>query len=323
MASLSTVLAPVACACRRAVAPLGAALFLAAAAGPLAGVADTDAAVAAGGLRLVGNARVAVREGRLRVGLKRVSVEYVFVNETSAPISAEVSFPAPDYRWAFDGYHAFSDVAVSVNGVPVTVQPDVKAFAGRPPGEKDVTAALRANGVDVERFGGMDDAAEVSEVGQVLETRNQLVSLPPAAKTQLRALGAIDDGDDPAWKVRMLYRWTQRFPPGRPVRVTLSYAPAPGVETEPDLKKLLDRACAGAALRARRSREVWWVEYLLATDAGAGPIGKLELTVDVPKRATASFCWDGRVEAGPDGTLRATAANLLPKRALTVYYFYE
>lgn len=175
---------------------------------PRGAVANTGAAEgAAGGLRLVRAPRVSIREERLQVGTQRISVDYVFVNEADAPISTEVAFPVPDYRY-----------------------------------------------------------------------------------------------------------------------VTVRYRPVAGYDAphEWSPRKVFAAACASPQVRETARGELEWIGYILTTaNTWKTPVRRFELRVDVPKRAVASFCWDGPVRRDPDGSLHAEVADFVPRRELEVYYFFE
>jgi len=54
---------------------------------------DSEAGKAAGGIRLLKDARISIQKEKLTISQKKVTVEYEFLNETDKDISAIVAFP--------------------------------------------------------------------------------------------------------------------------------------------------------------------------------------------------------------------------------------
>jgi hypothetical protein len=276
---------------------------------------DGAAEVAAGGITLRSEPRVAMRKERLFISLDKVKVEYEFVNESSADVVTEVAFPIPEYRFAYaEPWGAtFDDFRAWVDGVEVQVTTEVRAVAG----EQDVTRRLEALGIDIKSFGHFEEDPPGPQVEK----------LPAATIAALHAEGLIGMAPDdepyaPRWAVRVTKHWTQRFPAGRVVKVSHEYSPVPAVYSH---VVGVDGACLPPATESQvRSRGGLssWVKYILTTaNTWKTPIRDFELRVEHQDGIAASFCWDGKIERAGPRTLKAARKDFVPKRELTVYFY--
>jgi len=285
-------------------------------------------AIGAGGLTLVNERRVSIEQERLRLGPEQIEVEYVVRNTSDEPVRGEVAFPIPDYDYSPNGYRDFREFSVFVSGVRVPVEAEVRAIIRTPGGEKDISSLLRSYGINVERFARVDEPSEVSERGETLRSRNQLLALPLEKLQALTDLGAVESQGlrRPQWKNRAVFHWVQHFPANQRFKIAIAYKPAFGSELlHGAAQARFKESCADATVQrlAHDRKDVTWVKFNLTdTKSWKMPIGRFEIVVDVPKRAVASFCWEGQVEKS-NGTLRATATDLVPAHELIVYYFFE
>lgn len=299
-------------------------VLLAASEPRLARANDGAAEVAVGGLQLRNERRVAMRKERLVVGLKKVAVEYEFVNESPQDVTTEVAFPIPDYRFSYaEGWGAsFDDFRAWVDGRRIEVATEVRAFVDG----REVTKRLVALGIDVKSLGHFTWGAACG--GGQRECSPDFDRLPEATRSALRAEGIFrNDADDvPAWTVRIVKHWTQRFPAGRVVKVRHEYAPATGESSAP---VGLDESCLdGARRKAILAEGVGftsrWVKYILTTaNTWKTPIRDFELIVEPEPSDVVSFCWDGKIERLGAGTLKADRRDFVPTKELTVYYFRQ
>ncbi|MEZ5670356.1 MAG: DUF4424 family protein [Alphaproteobacteria bacterium] len=297
---------------------------------------DSSASIGAGGLQLVPNSAVSLEREDLTIAPDRVTVRYVFHNQTAADFDTLVAFPLPPidlsqmYETDFgmlgtesDNYIGFS---VSVDGQPVEPMSESRATViGH-----DVTARLAEFDLPTTGF----DVAML----------DRLAALPPADRATLQAEG-IAQFDDyggtvtafPTWTFQTIYYWPQHFPANSDVVIEHSYRPIAGgalfgaVDAETIMKgddEAWDRFCLDANLLQQAAARAgtgylraWTVDYIVTTaNNWAGPIGSFHLTID--KGAAdwmAAACVAGLAETGPT-TLEATIADFTPRGELAVLF---
>jgi Domain of unknown function (DUF4424) len=300
---------------------------------------DSAAEIAAGGLVLKEERRVAMRSERLTItrGVEarplakggtyqaptwRVTVEYEFVNESAEPVTTEVAFPEPARAWSpAYGSPGPRWLRAWVDGRPIEVTDGVRAFVG----DRDVTAQLRALGV----------SPHYLQCGEHLERECEDYEFDAAYRKlgperhQALSKELVNGGGYPTWRIEPLWHWRQTFPPGRVVRVRHEYGASPGyglvgpgqhTGTFPD-------DCAGPTVQAKLSAgggsqiPIDWVRYILLTaNNWKRPIGRFELVVEHPADLLPSFCWDGPIERTSPTSVRARATDFVPKLDLTVYF---
>jgi hypothetical protein len=284
-----------------------------------------------GGIVLLGkDPRVVMATERLTVSLRQIRVEYTFVNESPEDVVAEVAFPIPPFdidtatRWSDskpEGETFDVGFVGTADGQPIRVARQVRALVG----DRDVTDLLQGMGLDWERFAHHDNHDGDDD---------QVRRLAPAAREKLRLAGAVEArgeyGALPRWKVAITYHWTQRFPAGKPVRVTHSYAPITGnsntVGALDAFAKEFPSACLDTATTARLRRvgaNRGWeaVDYILTTaNTWKTPIREFELVVERDPNQVVTFCWDGKVEREGRTRLVARKKRFVPERELTVYF---
>jgi hypothetical protein len=187
---------------------------------------DSAVSVAAGGLQLRHEARISMQRERLEISPAKVTVDFVFLNETDTDITTEVAFVVPEYSLDQNARTpSFEDFRVSVDGHEVKYEIESRAFVEG----KDKTEHLERAGVDIASFGHVD--------GQHDFAMRDLENLPTQTKTSLRNAGLIDDSkpQQPLWSVRKLYHWQQTFPVHALVHIQHSYTPVIGytqIETD-------------------------------------------------------------------------------------------
>ncbi len=297
-----------------------------------------DAAVetSVGGLQLAKEHSVLMEKERLFISGTLVRVEYVFRNTTKQPVISEVAFPIPTFKYEFDdpgGRRDFSDFRVWIDGKPIKVDKEVRAYAGR----REVTEDLRRAKIAIETFGDFDPS----------DKDNQIFQLQPDARAKLVKIGALkapnkkDDSLDywPEWTVEIKYHWRQKFPPDIAVHVKHEYRPVLGfrqVQLQ-DFKKEIKDTCIDTNTydevkrRVARSMQeeplrnnnfgIEWVSYILTTaNTWQEPIKEFELIVQREKNELTTFCWDGGVNKIDATQFRARKPNFIPTKDLRIYY---
>jgi hypothetical protein len=186
---------------------------------------DSAASVAAGGLVARRETRIVMANEVLKISPQKVVVDYDFRNDTDESVTTEVAFPIPPYENSPDQYApkvlSFSDFKLAINGTPVRVAAEARAFLrGR-----EVTDTLKASNIDIASFGHWDADNETPE---------DFLRLSKAEQGRLVRLGLFSS-DDPwgNWTVHLQYHWTQVFPPHSTVHIRHEYSPAGGSELMP------------------------------------------------------------------------------------------
>lgn len=305
---------------------------------------DSSGFQGTGGIELSANNDVQMTSEDLYISPTEIRVSYVFRNVTDHPVTTMVVFPFPDLdlsegltasNWAFPVKSAnFLNFKVWVDDRPAKPTLERRAFfKGR-----DVTQEVAAAGaLDIVPW---RDGAYESETA----------ALAKPALERLRRDGLLADGEDPdtpQWQLRTRYFWTQTFPPGRDVKVRLTYRPFVGraligktgtIDGRTVVGNLVgeratggDRYCldegtrralAAAARRGTNIEDVAELEYVLITARNwRGPIGRFRLTIDKgAPQSIISLCWHGLRRTGPT-TFTATANDFVPAHDIDLLIF--
>jgi hypothetical protein len=195
---------------------------------------DSAAAIAAGGLVPRHETRIVMAREVLQISLKKVVVDYDFRNDTDKDVTTEMAFPIPPYK---NGYSSeiqedsFQSFRLWVDGKPVKYESEVKATLE----DKDVTALLLANHIDISTFGHFDDSVDANHEEHIIV--HDFSRLSKATQSQLIKEGLFDDQDDQRifgnWTVHLQYHWTQTFPAHSTVHIRHEYTPVVGFEDMP------------------------------------------------------------------------------------------
>lgn len=300
---------------------------------------DSEASKAAGGIRLLKDARISIQKERLTISQKRVTVEYEFLNETDRDISAVVAFPIEHGCYEGEcGAPIFADFRVWVGGAEVKYSKEAKALLHG----KDYSSVLRGHGIDIASYGHFEFQKDD-------QPNYEVEKLSEKEKQELIRFGLVDPkGLSPEWGVEEKYYWTETFPANKTIHVRHEYSPAYGyspVEMD-NLSKKFPGACVDAGLQKKLSTEVQsylasnkdaiyadyissvWVNYILTTaNNWKTPIKDFELIVEKPERDAqhgpwyVSLCWDGPVERLDENHFVARKADFIPKQEVAVYFF--
>jgi len=282
--------------------------------------------------------------------LKRVTVEYEFLNESNQDITTEVAFPTPPYDYGYGnswyGVWSLSDFRVWVDGREIQYKTDARAKLNG----NDFTDQLHQLGVDIQTFAHVDTAT--LPVPSDKWKDSQIPKLSKVTKEKLLSLGLISAQEEiPTWTVYRTYHWRQRFPAGKVLNVKHEYTPVFGFQpVDPNrIRGELKEACLNEGLekrlRAYRAKKLEaasmysnnyvpvsaeWVKYILTTaNTWKTPIKDFELIIEETARERdreyigTSVCWDGKVERLDKNHLVARKANFVPTRELIVYFFND
>ena len=303
--------------------------------------------------------RVARIEQDLRIGLDRITVDYVFRNLSRADVTGEVIFPLPpvdDLEWlhwqsseATPAPEALVDFTAKVNGAPVAAKADTTAVVA-PPWTEEAPLS------DLYDAPGQDVTADLERPGSPLTfdadtVKAALLALSNAEEDEARRLGLVssvppeDAGafppdTDPRWSLVVRHHWRQTFPAGQDVRLSISYRNltigGPLLHwgfawASPDLigdAEFVAMFCPGKADVDRLEKTDWSQigfarisAFVLRTaNSWAGPIGHFRLTIDKGDPDTLVMtCADGIVQTGPTTQLWEKR-DLCPDRDLLILF---
>lgn len=282
---------------------------------------DSAAALDAGGLVLVRDPDIALASEDLRIGLDRITVDYVFRNKAAAPKTLRVAFPLPAIDGAtlsssalslpFEDRANFVGFTVTVDGAPVTPQLEERAYLGK----REVTDLLTRHRVPLNplRRENVDTA---------------LKRLPPAALGELAKAGLLSEpkaDSEYLWRSEAKFHWEQTFPAGRDLRVSHAYAPVKGNHL------LTAQEAATPAYRARYCLDdagLAGIRRLIAASpsTAADPGSAMTRAVEIPYIVTTARNWAGRigrftltVDKGSPGALVSLCRTGLRKTGPTTF----
>ncbi|WED42840.1 DUF4424 family protein [Legionella cardiaca] len=277
---------------------------------------DSSAELAAGGLVFVKNPQIEMRSEELYLSLKKVRVRYVFFNKSSKDLSSVIAFPLPNVESYYHSEKALSIFPVDdplnpvgfitrVNGQTVKMHIEQKAIVKG----KDQTALLKKYNIPL-----FPQYRKISE---------SLSKIPKKDWPELQKLGVIwieefDDGTgmkkvpQPAWTLKSVYYWQQKFPAGKELIIEHQYQPIVGYTPETRIAAsyaiheawypaYLQKFCIDEKLQKDVANKIKngmspynenRLSYILKTGANwSGPIGDFKLVIDKgqPKNLV-SFC---------------------------------
>ena len=160
----------------------------------------------------------------LVISPQKVVVDYDFRNDTNEDVITEVAFPVPPYTngtpETLPAEQSFDNFRVWVDGKPVSYETQVTATLK----EKDVTAILRADRIDIQSFGHYYEAGGVNRT-------HDFERLSESEQKRLVNEGLFDSAGDVysgLWTVHIQYYWSQRFPAHSTIHIRHEYVPRIG-----------------------------------------------------------------------------------------------
>ncbi|TGQ42705.1 DUF4424 domain-containing protein [Mesorhizobium sp. M00.F.Ca.ET.216.01.1.1] len=304
---------------------------------------DSIAELGTGGLILSRSDAVAMESEDLYISPEKVTVDYVFRNNTDKAVDTIVAFPMPDIEGNPEEMPAipegqsdnFLGFEVTIDGVAVKPQLQQKVFALG----IDISADLTAQNVPFYPFG---DAAKAA-----------LAKLPQAVAKDWENRGIIiedtsDDGSGmktvytPFWQLRSTYWWRSTFPANKAVHVSHRYKPSVGGTSSVSFfydgqfqgqyasykgRYCMDNAFENAVRKAAKDDPDGYpryfenrIAYILTTGGNwaSGSIGKFKLTIDKGNpKSLVSFCGDNVRKVGPT-TFEMTAQDFYPEHDIDI-----
>ena len=224
---------------------------------------DSVGELGTGGIILSRTDAVSMISENLSISLDKVTVDYVFKNQTDKDVEALVAFPMPDIdgddlRPAAiipdDQSDNFLGFEVSVDGKAVKPTLEQKAFA---------------LGIDVRRPAQGQQCSHQSVHAAGVHGTRKAFRKQTAQEWLNRGLMFIDSYDDgagwknvrtPLWSLKSTYWWNSSFPAGKEVKVSHRYKPSVGGTFRTDLllrqqvRRLLRAIQARLLHRRPRSR---------------------------------------------------------------------
>ncbi|TIW91272.1 MAG: DUF4424 domain-containing protein [Mesorhizobium sp.] len=304
---------------------------------------DSVAELGTGGLILSRSDAVAMQSEDLFISPEKVTVDYIFHNNTDRDVDAIVAFPMPDISGNPEEIPAipenqsdnFLGFDVMIDGVAAKPQLEQKVLALG----IDVSAELKAQNVPFYPFG---DAAKAA-----------LAKLPQAVTDDWVNRGIIieDTGSEgtetnkvytPFWQLHSTYWWRSTFPANKDVHVSHRYKPSVGGTSSVSFfydgkfqgqyatyktRYCMDDTFENAVRKAAKDGPDGYpqynesrIAYILTTGGNwaTGTIGKFKLTVDKGNpKALVSFCGDNVKKVGPT-TFEMTANDFYPERDIDI-----
>ncbi|RUW20672.1 MULTISPECIES: DUF4424 domain-containing protein [unclassified Mesorhizobium] len=304
---------------------------------------DSIAELGTGGLILSRSDAVAMESEDLFISQEKVTVDYVFRNNTDKDVSAIVAFPMPDIEGDPNEMPAipeaqsdnFLGFEVTIDGVDAKLQLEQKAFALG----IDISADLKAQNVPLYPFGDAAKAALAKlpkEVAEDWENRGIIIEDTADDGSGMKTVYA------PFWQLRSTYWWRSTFPANKAVHVSHRYKPSVGRTSSVSFfydgqfqgqyatyktRYCMDDGFENAVRKAAKDNPDGYpqffesrIAYILTTGGNwaSGNIGDFKLTIDKgsPKNLV-SFCGDNVRKVGPT-TFEMTAKDFYPEHDIDI-----
>jgi len=305
---------------------------------------DSVAELGTGGLILSRSDAVTMESEDLYISPEKVTVDYVFRNNTDKDVDAIVAFPMPDISGDPEEMPAipenqsdnFLGFEVTIDGVATKPQLEQKVFSLG----IDVSDDLKAQNVPFNPFG---DAAKAA-----------LAKLPQAVAKDWESRGIIIEDPEtdnsqggtttytPFWQLRSTYWWRSTFPAKKQVHVSHRYKPSVGgtssvsfyydgkFQGQYDAYKTrycMDDTFENAVRKAAKADPDGYpkyfenrIAYILTTGGNwaLGNIGNFKLTIDKGNpNNLVSFCGNNVRKVGPT-MFEMTAKDFYPEHDIDI-----
>ncbi|RVC58620.1 MAG: DUF4424 domain-containing protein [Mesorhizobium sp.] len=304
---------------------------------------DSIAELGTGGLILSRSDAVAMESEDLFISQEKVTVDYVFRNNTDKDVSAIVAFPMPDIEGDPNEMPAipeaqsdnFLGFEVTIDGVDAKPQLEQRAFALG----IDISADLKAQNVPLYPFGDAAKAALAKlpkEVAEDWENRGIIIEDTADDGSGMKTVYA------PFWQLRSTYWWRSTFPANKAVHVSHRYKPSVGGTSSVSFfydgqfqgqyatyktRYCMDDGFENAVRKAAKDNPDGYpqffesrIAYILTTGGNwaSGNIGDFKLTIDKGSaKNLVSFCGDNVRKVGPT-TFEMTAKDFYPEHDIDI-----
>jgi hypothetical protein len=290
---------------------------------------DGIGAVGAGGIVVGKTDAVAMKKEVLNVSYDKISVDYVFLNESDKDVDEAIFFPLPEYGPASESAESYygqpAGFSVTVDGAPVVYKTVVLALAGG----ANVGAALKEIGLD-------DAQIAHYPLSSPFEGRVKPISAKQEkllAERNLLVRSMSGGHWVPNWTVQINYVWRQKFPAHKEVRVHHQYRPfasaGPGYAYVGDVPeknycadKNFNAASAGRERPDGAAARASFISYILKT-GNTWKNGIEDFTLNLVKNDPSelvTLCFPGKFKKINATTLQVQLKNFKPKQDLDVYF---
>jgi len=191
---------------------------------------DSTAELGTGGLVLLKSSDIEMKAEDLFISAKEVKVHYVFRNDSPNDISTVIAFPMPRISTNDPGEiqeipnensDNFLDFSTSVNGRPVSVRAELRAYEGN----REITGILKAAGIPLapHRRKTEDALGRLNATKQREFIRNKLVE-----RQDFDGGSGMSRHLLPRWSLVTTYYFDQVFPAGKETAIDHRYRPSVG-----------------------------------------------------------------------------------------------
>lgn len=305
---------------------------------------DSIVTVAAGGIEYKKSDKISMDQEDLQISINKISITYHFFNHSNKEVEETIAFPLPLAPVLLGGEpYEMTDCnkknrfKLTINGQEFIPECQIKALDNT---GKDITNILKQNHITmaVENLVGYMDEGELE--------RNLIL------KKQLDNLHLLDKNGLPIWKTQTTFYWKYKFKPNSTTVITHQYIPYAGhnwlisatgnppnninevnlniSNTDADLN-MLPYFCPSNEAKhdiieafkgETTALPVSEVEYILTTGANwKNSIKKFNLEI-IPPSPTSQilFCWDGKINKLPNGTIQSSIDQFIPKKDLDILF---
>ncbi len=305
---------------------------------------DTMAEMKTGGLTFVRSPDVSMEEERLFISPEKVTVKYVFRNNSAIDVSGLVAFPMPDIDGGVESNVAIDETSkdnflgfsVTQDGAAIAPNLQQRALAAG----IDVTDDLRKAGVPLLP---LSDATAAALEKMPKQTIDEFVARGIVIYHSYDQGEGMKDYITPMWTLRSAYWWRTTFSAGKLTEVEHAYKPSVGGTVgvsfldENDqpagerFEEYRTRYClddnfiriAQKSVKDMRENRPYlfenWISYILKTGGNwDGTIKKFTLTIDKGEKTNfVSFCGENVKKTGPT-TFEMSAQDFYPARDLDI-----
>ena len=305
---------------------------------------DSTAELETGGLVLLKSSDIEMLSEDLFISTQEIKIHYVFRNNSTTDVATVIAFPLPRISTNNPGETLeipnedsdnFLDFSTSVNGRPIPVRAELRAYEG----DREITAILKAAGIPL--------------APHRQKTQNALDRLNATKKREFinNKLVEVEDWDrgngmpghlTSRWSLATTYYFNQLFPAGQETTIDHRYRPSVGTRNVTSIgdpkeissswiKEEEEKYCVDAtflnAVKAAPKRYMEYgspfqeqrISYILHTGSNwAGPISNFHLVIDKGSPDNLiSFCGDGVTKSGPT-LVEMRKSNFTPKSDINI-----
>ncbi len=291
---------------------------------------DSTGTVSTSGIEYLKSKDIRMVSEDLYISEKIIRVEYEFHNDTDHDVTETILFPLPAIPPQVDGDFAHTEDLIKTfhvwtNGQEVQTQAHSFGFWQG----KDVTHALL--GCDLSQ----QEIAYAYYYG-VNPYNSDREKRFDECTQKLLADKALKSQPETLWDSQVVYSWQQTFPAHTSIKVKHEYQPLLGGSVAGIMRddkyglgnELQKTYCFDKTFWKKMSatENIYYpyylnLGYILTTGANwAKPIERFHLTIEKPKDALMSLCWDESLIKKSDTRFEAVKNNFTPKRDIEIIF---